>query len=224
MPFLITTGVISLLMLLQPDLGTLSVIILSAVTVYFVAGAKISHLVALAGAGVVGVIGLVAAAPYRLARFTAFLHPERDPQGISYHVWQALIAVGSGGLFGVGLGRSRQKFAYLPEVTGDSIFAVMAEEIGFIFATLFVLLFVYMLYRGLQIAKGSTDRFSRLLVVGIMAWLGFQFFLNVAAMLSLVPITGIPLPFVSAGGSSLLATLAAVGIVTNISRFSKVKA
>lgn len=218
-PFVIILGVIALLMLLQPDMGTLMIIALAAVVVYWLGGGSTWHIVGLVGAGGAALAGLIAMAPYRLNRFTAFLHPEQDPQGISYHVWQALIAVGSGGWLGVGFGHSRQKFSYLPEVTGDSIFAVMAEEIGFVFTTVFVVLFVAFLLRGIVIARNTNDRFSRLLVGGCIAWLGGQFFVNVAAMLSLLPITGVPLPFVSAGGSALVATAAAVGIITRISQY-----
>jgi len=222
LPFIIVLGVISLLMVLQPDIGTLSIIILSALVVYFVGGGSISHLVAVAGIGLLGFLILIKATPYRLNRFVAFLHPEKDPQGIAYHVWQSLIAIGSGGLFGLGFGHSRQKFSYLPEPTGDSIFSIMAEELGFFVATFFVVVLLLLAYRCLKLAKGSPDRFSRLLVIGIISSLIFQAFINIAAMLSLFPITGIPLPFVSAGGTSLMVSLSAMGILVNISKFSKI--
>lgn len=223
LPFVSVLGVIALLMLLQPDMGTLIIIALAAVVVYWLGGGSGWHLIGLAGAGGVVLAGLIAAAPYRLNRLTAFLHPENDPQGISYHIWQALIAVGSGGWFGQGFGHSRQKFSYLPEVTGDSIFAVMAEELGFVFTTAFVILFVAFLWRGIMIARNTNDRFSRLLVGGCIAWLGGQFFINIGAMLSLLPITGVPLPFVSAGGSALVAAAAAVGIIARISQYGGVR-
>lgn len=221
LPFAVTLGAICLLMLLQPDVGTLSIIVGSALVVYFVGGGNLWHLASLGGVGVVGLLVLVKIAPYRMNRFTAFLHPERDPQGIAYHIWQSLIAVGSGGWVGVGLGRSRQKFSYLPEVTGDSIFAVMAEEIGFVFSALFVIALLVFIGRCIRLARQAPDRFSQLLVIGIVAWIGLQSLINIGAMLALLPITGVPLPFVSAGGTALFTTLAAVGIMINISRFSK---
>ena len=221
MPFVIVVGIISLLMVLQPDLGTLSIIIVTALVVYFIGGGSLWHLTVFCAVGLLGFLALVKVAPYRMNRFTAFLHPEKDPQGIAYHIWQSLIAIGSGGFFGVGLGHSRQKFSYLPEVTGDSIFAIMGEEVGFLFTTLFIVLILAFAYRGIYLAKNSPNRFARLLVIGIVAWLVFQSFINIMGMLSLLPMTGIPLPFVSSGGTALMISLAAAGILVNISRFSK---
>ncbi|MBI5622024.1 putative lipid II flippase FtsW [Candidatus Falkowbacteria bacterium] len=222
LPFAIVLGIISVLMLLQPDLGTLSIIVITAVIMYFVGGGSLKHLGIIGAVGLAGFLALVKIAPYRMDRFTAFLHPERDPQGIAYHIWQSLIAVGSGGFFGVGLGHSRQKFSYLPEVTGDSIFAIIGEELGFLFTTAFIGLLLFFAHRGFVLAKNTPDRFSRLLVIGIITWLIFQSFINIMGMLSLLPMTGIPLPFISAGGTALMTSLAAVGILLNISRFSKI--
>lgn len=221
LPFICSLGIISFLMLLQPDLGTLSIIVISSVVVYFVGGGSIKHLAMIAGAGVIGLLALVKIAPYRMNRFTAFLHPEGDPQGITYHLWQALIAVGSGGFLGLGLGHSRQKFSYLPEVTGDSIFAVIGEELGFVITSLFVVLLLLFAYQGIKLAKNAPDKFSRLLVVGIISWLIFQSFINICGMLAILPMTGVPLPFVSSGGTALMMSLAAAGILVNVSRFSK---
>ena len=222
LPFVISLGIISFLMVLQPDIGTLSIIVISALVVYFVGGGSLWHLAGICGIGLVGLLVLIKIAPYRLNRLVAFLHPEQDPQGIAYHIWQSLIAIGSGGFFGVGLGHSRQKFSYLPEVTGDSIFAVIGEELGFFFTALFIILLLVFAYRGIYLAKRTPDKFSRLLVVGIISWLIFQSFINIAAMLSLLPMTGIPLPFVSYGGTALMSSLAAMGILVNISKFSKI--
>ncbi len=221
-PFLSALGLISFLMLLQPDLGTLSIIAVMSVVVYFVSGGHLKHLALLGGLGASLFVALVFIAPYRLARFTAFLHPERDPLGISYHINQALIAVGSGGWWGVGVGQSRQKFSYLPEVTGDSIFAVIAEEIGFIFSAAVIVVLLIIAHRCILLARQAPDRFAKLLVVGIVSWLIFQSFINISAMVALLPITGVPLPFVSAGGTALTMSLAAVGVLTNISRYSKI--
>ncbi|MBI2644654.1 FtsW/RodA/SpoVE family cell cycle protein, partial [Candidatus Uhrbacteria bacterium] len=145
-------------------------------------------------------------------------NPDIDPLGIGYHINQALLAVGSGGLWGKGFGHSRQKFAYLPEVFGDSIFAVIAEELGFIFAVLFISFILFFILRGLRIAQRAGDNFGMLIVAGIMSWIAFQSFVNIGAMLSILPLTGIPLPFVSYGGTALIVEMAAIGIVLNVSR------
>lgn len=216
-PFHVLVGSLCLLVVIQPDTGTMAVIALISFSLYFVAGARLNHifLSLLGGCGLFFV--LIHTASYRFQRFTTFLHPERDPLGIGYHINQALLAVGSGGLLGRGFGQSRQKFAYLPEVAGDSIFAIIAEELGFIFSGALILLFVLLAWRGLAIAKNSPDRFGQFLVVGVMAWVFFQTIINIGAMLSLMPLTGIPLPFVSYGGSSLVVLLSAMGIVVNVS-------
>lgn len=206
------------LIFLQPDVGTMTIIVMIAMMIYFVAGASIKHLFAMGAAGIAGLAVLIKIAPYRAARFTVFLHPEIDPQGIGYHINQALLAIGSGGVFGLGFGHSRQKHLYLPEVIGDSIFAIIAEELGFIIVVIVLLLFLALIYRGYQIARNSHDVFGKLVVAGIISWIGFQSFVNISAMVGLLPITGLPLPFVSYGSSSLIVLFAAMGIVINISR------
>src|SRR3989338_1719013 len=221
LPFMSLVGSIALLIILEPDIGTMAVIIAIAFSMYLVAGARLRHIaLALSGAGILFFI-LVNTASYRLQRFMTFLHPELDPQGIGYHLNQALLAVGSGGFFGRGVGHSRQKFAYLPEATGDSIFAIIAEELGFAVSSLVVILFVLFTFRGFRIALEAPDDFGRFLCIGIMTWVALQAFINIGAMLSLLPLTGIPLPFVSYGSSSLLVLMAAMGIITNVSRQSK---
>ncbi len=221
-PFLIVLGVVLGLIALQPDIGTMTIIAMMSFAVYFVAGAPVTYLagIGLSGLALLGL--LIKLAPYRAARFTTFLHPELDPQGIGYHINQALLAVGSGGLFGLGYGLSRQKFAYLPEVVGDSIFAVVAEEMGFIIAAGVVALFVAFAWRGLKIARASHDSFGRYLVVGIVAWIVIQAFINIGSMTSVLPMTGVTLPFVSYGGTSLFVCLSAVGVVLSVSRQAKV--
>ena len=164
---------------------------------------------------------LILNSPYRAARLTTFLHPELDPQGIGYHINQAFLAIGSGGFWGRGFGHSRQKFQYLPEATGDSIFAIMAEELGFIICVLIIFLFIFLMYRGLKTAKGSIDQFGRLLAIGIVSWFTFQAFFNISSMIGLLPMTGIPLPFISYGGTALAVTMAAFGILINISKQAK---
>ncbi|OGH89494.1 MAG: hypothetical protein A2537_01845 [Candidatus Magasanikbacteria bacterium RIFOXYD2_FULL_36_9] len=146
------------------------------------------------------------------------MHPELDPQGIGYQINQAFLAVGSGGFWGLGIGQSRQKFQYLPEVNSDSIFAIFAEETGFLFSAGLIVLILLIGLRGLKIAKNTKSEFGRLLVVGIVVWLVWQSFLNIGAMVGALPLTGVPLPFVSHGGSALMAELAAVALILNISR------
>ncbi len=217
-PFLISLGIVMILMLAQPDVGTMTVIAMIAMMVYFAAGASIKHLLALGVIGAGMLFTLIKIAPYRTARLTVFLHPELDPQGIGYHINQALLAIGSGGLFGLGFAHSRQKHLYLPEVIGDSIFAVISEELGFIFVCVFLAILFTLMYRGYQIARNAPDNFGRFMAVGIISWVGFQSFINISAMVGLLPITGLPLPFVSYGSSSLIVLFAAMGIMINISR------
>jgi cell division protein FtsW len=159
--------------------------------------------------------------PYVMDRIMTFADPGRDPQGAGYQINQSLIAIGSGSMFGRGFGQSIQKFEYLPEPIGDSIFAVYGEEFGFAGTTLLVLLFAAFAFRGLRIATHAPDLFGMLLVVGIVTLVVAQAFLNIAAMLAVAPLSGLPLPFVSHGGTSLLVTLAAVGIVLNVSKYQK---
>lgn len=223
LPFIFILGVIGFLTMLQPDLGTFSIIIITAIIVYFVAGAGWPQLAAIGIGGVTLFLLLIKIAPYRMARFTVFLNPGLDPQGIGYHINQALLAIGSGGLFGRGLGKSIQKFQYLPEASGDSIFAVIAEELGFLRILLLIGLFALFAYLGFKIAKAVPDNFGKLVATGIVGWLGFQAFINIAAMANLIPLTGIPLPFISYGGTALMVSLAAVGILVNISKYTHEK-
>jgi cell division protein FtsW len=220
-PFVIVFGIIVILMVLQPDIGTLSIIAMISLIVYFGAGAPLSHLGWISGAGIALFLLLVKIAPYRTARLVTFLHPELDPQGIGYQINQALLAIGSGGFFGLGLGLSRQKFQYLPEVAGDSIFAVIAEELGFLFVILFIAALIFLAIRGFKIAKNAPDGFGRLLALGITSWFVLQSFINIGAMAGILPLTGIPLPFVSYGGTALTVCLAAAGIMVNISKYSR---
>lgn len=219
--FLVTLGLgilPILLVIFQPDIGT--VFILSGIlyAMLFLGHAKYSHMFVLSLVGIVLFFVMVWVEPYRVARFTTFLHPEFDSLGQGYHINQAFLAIGSGGLFGLGLGHSRQKFAYLPEVHADSIYAVMAEELGFFVSVAFLFLLFYIVFRGFRIAKKSPDTFGRLLVSGILVWFVIQSFLNICGMLGLLPLTGVPLPFVSHGGTALIALLASVGVVLNVSK------
>ena len=217
LPFVGVLGAVALLVGLQPDLGSLAVIAGSAVIAWLVAGAAWPQLFALSGAGLLALVAAMKAAPYRAARLMTFLHPELDPQGIGYHINQAYLAIGSGGLFGLGLGHSRQKYLYLPETFGDSVFAVMAEELGFLMTLAFLMLLAGLLWRGLEIARRAPDRFGRILAAGIIGWILCQSLFNIGSMVGLLPITGLPLPFVSYGGSAMVGLMAALGVMANIS-------
>lgn len=220
-PFTVIIGVVAFtLVVMQRDMGTMVVLVASAVAMYYVAGARLQHFMALIVAGLASSWLLIVTFPNRLQRLTTFLNPSKDPNGVGYHVTQALIAVGSGGIVGRGLGRSLQIYGYLPEAANDSIFAVIGEEFGFIGSVLLIGLFAMLVYRGLKIAAAAPDSFGRLVGVGIAIWLGVQALVNISAMLSLVPLTGIPLPFISYGGTSLVFALFGAGILLNISKYS----
>lgn len=209
------------LIMLQPDLGTGMVLVLTCMIMLFVAGAKLSHFFGLAGIGVIGFIGLIASAPYRINRITAFLNPWEDPLGHGFQIIQSLYAIGPGGLMGLGIGNSLQKYFYLPEPQTDFIFAIIGEELGFIGGALIIILFFLLLWRGIKISLEAPDLFSRLLAVGISSMLALQAMINISVVIGLIPVTGITLPFLSYGGSSLTLTLCSVGILLNISKYSK---
>lgn len=221
LPFFFILGIISLLIIKQPNFSGLMIVLLISLSLYFVAGANLIYLFILIGLFVLLSPLFLIFFPYLRNRILTFLFPSFEPQGISYHLQQALIAIGSGGLFGLGLGRSGQKFFYLPEVFGDSIFAVIAEELGFILTSLLIVLFFLLIWRGFKIAKNAPDLFSQLVAIGITCWYGFQTFINIGSMLKLFPLTGVPLPLISYGGSALIANLAAFGVLVNISKYTK---
>ncbi len=220
-PFLIVIFLISFLLIKQPDMGTLGAIIFIAMPVFFVSGAKVSHLFWMGAGGFLALIVLIKLESYRMSRLLVFLDPELDPRGIGYQINQALLAIGSGGFLGRGLGKSLQKFNYLPEPVGDSVFAIIGEELGFLGTFFVVALFIFVAVRGLQIAKRAPDKFGKLLAVGIVSWIVFQAFINISAISGLIPLTGIPLPFISYGGTSLVFLFGAVGILLNISKHSE---
>ena len=218
--FILLIGLVILLIMLQPDMGTASIILGVSMMIYFLSGANLFHFLALIPAvGIIGAI-LVIIEPYRLSRLTTFLNPTQDLEASSYHLRQILIALGSGGLFGVGLGNSLQKYAYLPEATTDSIFAIMAEEIGFIGVVIVLLTLLFIIYKGFNISINAKDNFGRLLAGGITSMIAIQTVINVGAQTALIPLTGVPLPFLSYGGSALIVNLFSVGILLNISKKS----
>lgn len=220
-PFLVIMGLVGGLMALQSDAGTLALLAIIGFIIYFLSGAKIYQLGVVAVCYLGAFFSLIKFFPHRMARFTTFLNPLVDPQGISYQINQALLAIGSGGIFGRGLGHSQQKYNYLPEPMGDSIFAIFAEEIGFIGGLVLIILFFILAFKGLRIGKKAPDDFAKLLAVGITSWLVFQAFINIAGITSLIPLTGIPLPFVSYGGTALIISLVGAGILVNISKHTK---
>lgn len=215
---LIRIAILLGLTIIEPDLGTTLVLAGTAVGIYWVSNGPLKHFIAIISGGVAAIAGLIMTSPYRAARLKTFLDPTQDPLGRSYHIRQVLLALGSGGWFGLGLGQSRQKYAYLPEVSTDSIFAVIGEEVGFIGASIVIIIFLALISKGLKIASQAPDKFSQLLASGMIIWIGLQAIINFSAMVALVPLTGIPLPFISYGGSSLVIALASTGIILNISQ------
>ncbi len=221
-PFLIIVGLVAFLILMEPDIGTLGVIGFSSLIIYFLAGARISHLGLVSFGSVVMFYLLTKFYSHAANRLQVFLHPELDPKGIGYQINQALLALGSGGFFGLGLGQGLQKFKYLPEPASDSIVAVIGEELGFIGIMALLLLFMIFTFRGLKIAQASPDEFGQLLAGGLTGWIVVQALINIAAICGLIPLTGITLPFISLGGSSLAISLIGMGILLNISKYSKI--
>lgn len=221
LPFLGVVATAGFILLLQPDTDTFLLMGTAAIAMFVVAGGSWRDVGLMFLSGVLLLALLAFTRPYIMDRFTTFLNPADDPQGKSYQIQQSLIAIGSGGVAGRGFGQSVQKFEYLPEPIGDSVFAVYAEEFGFIGSLMLIGLLASFTFRGYKIATHAQDLFGMLIVVGFMTMIVIQAFLNIAAMLSLAPLMGLPLPFVSHGGTALLATLTAVGIVLNVSKYQK---
>jgi len=219
--FLFLLSAVLILVILEPDMGTAAIILAEGIALYFLSGASVLYFAFLAP--VIGIIGFIFTKlePYRAARLATFLNVNQNISSSSYHVRQILIALGSGGLTGVGLGNSLQKYAYLPENTTDSIFAIVAEELGFIGACFIIAVFLVIVWRGFAIASLAKDNFGKLLAGGITTFLAAQILINLAAQTALVPLTGIPLPFISYGGSALILNLSSIGILLNIARQGK---
>ncbi len=223
LPSLTIVGVIAGLIILQPDLGTMIILTLIAATMFFVGGVKIKYLLSVASVAALFIWIMIKAAPYRISRIMAFFNPEVDTRGISYQINQALLAIGSGGMWGYGMGQSRQKYNYLPESIGDSIFAIMSEELGFVRISFILLLFLIFAYRGFRIARKAPDTFSKLVAVGITSWIIIQALINIGGITAIMPLTGVPLPFISYGSTAMVISLLGVGILLNISRHSEAK-
>jgi cell division protein FtsW len=221
-PFVSMVGIVAGLTLLEPDTGTAAILVLTTVTLFFVAGASLTHVGALIGIGGVAATLLIATGGYRADRLFAFMDPDSDPSGVGFHTLQLLIALGSGGISGLGIGASRQKFFYIPNAHTDGIFAIVGEELGFIGAIAVVVLFAIIIYRGFRIVLGARDDFGSLLATGIVVWIAYQALINIGGMTRAIPMTGIPMPFLSYGGSALAALMAAVGILLSISRTARI--
>jgi len=218
MAFMAISGIVIFLLFLQSDISTLGVIIVVGVLMYFIAGTSLRENIMILILGTGGLVSLIWLAPYRIKRLLVFLTPDLDPMGMGYQLNQSLIAIGSGGLFGVGLGMSSQKLGYLPQTISDSIFAIFSEEAGFLGAFFLLALFLTFAWRGFHIAKQCSDPFLKLIAVGISSWIIIQSFVNIGAMVGVLPLTGIPLPFISYGGSALIIAMIGSGILLNISR------
>lgn len=220
LPILIVTGLCFGLVMLQPDLGTGLTIFLTIYIVSFSGGARISHLLGVASAGIPAIAALIFIAPYRLARLMSFINPWADPGGDGWQIIQSLLAIGSGSLAGVGLGASRQKFSYLPEPWTDFIYAIICEELGFIGGAAVIILFLILIWRGFRIAMSAPDLFGQYLALGLTTMIAVQVCINLGVVLGTLPVTGIALPLISYGGTSLLVTLVCIGILLNISKHS----
>ena len=221
-PFVSMVGLVGALILLEPDLGTATVIALMTGTLFFVAGARIVHVLALVGSAAVFTLFLIAVAGYGASRILTFTSPDSDPAGAGFQTLQMLLAFGSGGLTGLGLGVSRQKFFYIPGSHTDGVLAIIGEELGFIGVATVLLLFALLLRRGFRLVRRAADPFGSLLATGVLAWLAFQLLMNVGGVTRSIPLTGIPLPLLSYGGSSLAVTLTALGVLLSVSRYAAV--
>lgn len=217
-PFLFFLGVVAMLFILQKDITTLGIISITLMVIYFCAGTPFWHTLLTIALGVGSAAFLIISEPYRFQRLSTFLHPEIDPLGIGLQLKQSMIAIGSGGIFGRGLGMSTQKFGFLPQAMSDSIFAILGEETGIVGCVILILLFLLFLYLGFKIANQAQGKFSKLTAIGITTWIVFQAFINIASTMGLFPLSGVPLPFFSYGGSHVVAELIGVGILLNISK------
>lgn len=219
LPFVMIIGSVSLLIMLQPNLGTTLIILIITVTMFWVAGASFAQMFALGTTGLLCMAFLATAAGYRADRLTAFFSAEADPQGNGFQTLQALIAIGNGGIHGLGLGASRAKFFYIPESHTDGVFAIVGEELGLIATIPIIALYMLLMFRGFQVARRARDEFGQLIATGITTWITIQALLNIGGITRVVPLTGVPLPFLSFGSNALASVLLAMGVLISISRF-----
>ncbi len=218
----LVVAVTCMLVVKEPDMGTASLLAFTAITMFFLSGARISHLVMMVGSTLPVVTGIILLNPYQRARIFAFIDPWKDPQNYGFHIIQSLYALGSGGMWGMGLGASRAKFFYLPEQYTDFIFSVLGEELGLFGTLVVVMLFLVLAYRATKIALAAPDRFGFLLASGCAAFIVIQAFVNIGVVTSSWPVTGVPLPFISFGGSSLVVNLVAVALIANVGRYRRI--
>lgn len=218
LPFLLFLAVICASLYFQKDMSTLGIIIFSLMAIYFVAGTPLWHTILSLTGGIGGALILIRVEPYRLQRLLVFLHPDTDPLGIGFQVRQSLLAIGSGGIFGKGLGMSTQKFGFLPAAMSDSVFAILGEEVGIVGCVIIIGFFLLLFYQGIAAARHCTDKFGKLVAVGITVWLASQTFMNIASAVGFWPLAGIPLPFFSYGGTHVMTEIAAIGLLLNISK------
>lgn len=218
LPFLVLLGIISAIMIKQSDLSTLGIIGLTLMALYFSARTPLWHTILSVLGALGGLFLFIRFEPYRLSRLLVFLHPEKDPTGAGWQITQSLIAIGSGGIFGKGIGMSSQKFGFIPQAMTDSIFPIIGEETGLIGCLILIGLFLFFFWRGIKIAQSAPDKFSQLAALGITFWIVLQTFINIASSVGVWPLAGIPLPFFSYGGSHLLTEMAAIGLLLNISK------
>ncbi len=221
LPYLIIVGILGFILLAQSDTDTLVVIAITGIIMLFISGARIRDLAILSLVLLIAISSIIYIRPYARQRFMTFINSSGDPQGAGYQIQQSLIAIGSGGITGKGFGQSIQKFSYLPEPMGDSIFAVGAEEFGFIGSIGLIFLYIFFLFKSIKISTKSPDNFSGLLVVGIAILIIIESFMNISSMLGIIPLSGMPLLFVSHGGTALIIALAAAGIIANVSKYQK---
>lgn len=220
-PLLVLLSIIALVLIKQPDTKSIILIVITALCMLFVSGVPWKYILGILGISLVGFMILVFFKPYLMERINTFINPSQNSSGSSYQLQQSLIAIGSGGVFGRGLGQSIQKFNYLPEPQGDSIFAVLGEELGFWGTCALILIYLAFALRGYKIAYNAPDSFSKLLVIGIITIITAQSFMNIASIIGVFPLTGVPLVFISHGGTALLLSLGMMGLVLNISRVAK---
>ncbi len=221
LPIIILTVIIFGLIMLQPDFGTGTILVMTIMGILFISGVHLSFFMKIGLVGLLGIVGLIIAAPYRVARILSFINPWKDPLGSGFQIIQSLYAIGPGGLFGFGFLNSRQKHFYLPEPQTDFIFSIISEEFGFLGVIIVTSLFLIIIIRGFKIARNCKELFGKFLVSGITFGLSFQTLLNLMVVVGLIPVTGVTLPFLSYGGSSLLITLISMGIILNVSRYQK---